>query len=219
MISLTGEPCDYCRPNGYFNNATGTTVCYACQPGKYLNGPNWYCFDCWSNLINTDYGQSTCYSCGTGLVPDDYHTSCITCPYGKIQKSDYSGCQGCNAGTQFTNSSSGVTSCTSCSLGYYSPMIGSNCILCPPGNVTEAVTSGATSCTQCAIGTYNAWYGNNGCPACATAQQPGMTYCPAASCSDGIKDGDETGTFLLTTSLAHVHYLFSFVVFDCVCLV
>eukprot|EP00946_MAST-07B_sp_MAST-7B-sp1_P000312 g312.t1 len=124
------ELCKPCLDPSTETSDDGSTFCYKCIAGKFLNGTTGACESCSRGMISK-FGAQACEFCSRGYYQDQKgQVSCIACMAGK---------HGSNAAS--ADRTIEDVACESCSAGRYSTGSGitdaTGCINCPPGWLQE----------------------------------------------------------------------------------
>eukprot|EP01047_Picozoa_sp_COSAG01_P038316 COSAG01_NODE_3103_length_6578_cov_112.775428_1_plen_745_part_10 len=127
-------PCEQCPP-GRFSSVSGATTCDTCRSGTYAPAGSKY--------------VSNCTSCRLGQYDHDASaaTPCEQCPPGRFSNvSGATTCDTCRSGTYAPAGSKYVSNCTSCRLGQYDhdTSAATHCVRCPVG---RSANSGSIRCT------------------------------------------------------------------------
>jgi hypothetical protein len=154
------ESCKPCSDPSTETSDQGSTYCYKCVAGKFLNGMTGTCESCSRGRISK-FGAQACDFCSRGYYQDQKgQASCVACTAGK---------HGSDAAS--AERTVEAAACASCGAGRYSTGSGiadaTGCIDCPPGKAsyTTAATM-SDACIKCGKGRFQALEGNTACTAC-----------------------------------------------------
>ena len=197
------DACLPCGAGSFTDNRTGSTLCSACDAGRFSGG-------------QTD----TCLPCPAGKFSGGGSSSCVLCPSGSSSATPASpSCTACPAGR--SQGATGTTACEPCVAGRFQPATSQNtCDECEVGKYAEE--AGALACATCAFG-YDALPGASLCDrassgyfllgSAGSAARVQSAACPAnADCSMGalFAPVPEAGFWVDRSS-----YAYASAVYDC----
>lgn len=149
--------CSKC-PEGYYQNATGSSACALCPPGQASVPSLTTCALCESGTVKPE-GALRCAPCPAGTQPEDTHVACKDCPDGTYSNADTgSVCLPCAPPLHVVDRSL----CTTCPPGQ-AANTSFVCVPCPPEQEWLPATGG---CRACAPGSV-----------CAYTRGPSGLYC------------------------------------------
>ena len=126
----------------------GQTECSDCVRGRYQLAPggDGNCEECSAGFYADQTGFPTCISCPSGKKENGERTGCQHCSEGKYSSPGSSECDTCDHLAGFIASGEGNTQCEYCGPGFFADQTIHDCVACDRGT---ASLGGTDSCSAC----------------------------------------------------------------------